>query len=55
MGKKDKKKEKKEKKKEKKKLLKSNEIEGAAKSECCEKYKKGEHKRCNNCPKFDLL
>lgn len=24
------------------------------KSSCCEKYKKGEKKRCGNCPMFDL-
>ena len=25
------------------------------KSKCCEKFKKGEHKRCKRCPCFDLL
>lgn len=25
------------------------------KSNCCEKYKKGEKKRCGSCPMFDLL
>lgn len=24
------------------------------KSSCCDKYKKGEKKRCANCPMFDL-
>ena len=25
------------------------------KSSCCDKYKKGAHKRCKKCPCFDLL
>jgi hypothetical protein len=45
---------KKEKKKEKKKLLKKGSAKDNLKSECCEKYKKGEKKRCKNCPRFDL-
>lgn len=27
----------------------------SSKSKCCEKYQKGEHKRCGRCPCFDLL
>ncbi|WP_175513923.1 hypothetical protein [Flavobacterium degerlachei] len=27
---------------------------GKLKSKCCEKYKKGEDKRCKKCPRFDL-
>jgi hypothetical protein len=45
---------KKEKKKDKKKLLKNGSAKENLKSKCCEKYKKGEDKRCKNCPKFDL-
>jgi hypothetical protein len=45
---------KKEKKKEKKKLLKEGSDKENLKTECCEKYKKGEKKRCKNCPRFDL-
>ncbi len=25
------------------------------KTKCCDKFKKGEHKRCKRCPCFDLL
>jgi hypothetical protein len=49
-----KKKKNKDKKKDKKKFLKNGSDKENLKSECCEKYKKGEHKRCKNCPKFDL-
>jgi hypothetical protein len=51
LGKKDKKK---EKKKEEKKLLKIGKADKGLKSSCCEKYKKGEDKRCKRCPRFDL-
>jgi hypothetical protein len=51
LGKKDKNK---GKKKDKKELLKKDTVAGKLKSKCCEKYKKGEDKRCKNCPKFDL-
>jgi hypothetical protein len=44
----------KKKKKDKKELLKKDTVAGKLKSKCCEKYKKGEDKRCKNCPKFDL-
>lgn len=27
----------------------------SVKAKCCKKYKKGEGKRCKNCPCFDLL
>lgn len=27
----------------------------SAKAKCCKKYKKGEGKRCKNCPCFNLL
>ncbi|MGV7106603.1 hypothetical protein [Flavobacterium sp. U410] len=51
-------KEKKEKKKNKKlkesKILHIKAVENC-KSKCCEKYKKGENKRCKRCPMFDLL
>jgi ferric iron reductase protein FhuF len=53
LGKKDK--NKKEKKKEKKKLLKIKDGAKETKKKCCEKYKKGEHKRCKNCPRFDII
>ncbi|MBF6607459.1 MAG: hypothetical protein ITG00_01835 [Flavobacterium sp.] len=29
--------------------------EKACKTECCEKYKKREDKRCKRCPMFDLI
>ena len=50
---------KKEKEKEKKKKKKKDNLDKIkkavkCKSSCCEKYKKGEKKRCNNCPMFDL-
>lgn len=51
-------KEKKEKKKNKKlkenKILHIKVVENC-KSKCCDKYKKGENKRCKRCPMFDLL
>lgn len=37
------------------KALKKLAKEGKVKSKCCEKYKKGAHKRCGKCPCFDLL
>ncbi|MFV8334958.1 hypothetical protein ACNQF7_02600 [Flavobacterium sp. RSP29] len=49
-----KKKKNKDAKKDKKKFLKNGSVKESLKSECCEKYKKGEKKRCKNCPKFDL-
>jgi hypothetical protein len=49
-----KKKKNKEPKKDKKKLLENGKLEKGLKSECCEKYKKGEDKRCKRCPRFDL-
>ncbi|SHL15116.1 hypothetical protein SAMN05216293_2798 [Flagellimonas taeanensis] len=48
-------KKKKEKKKLKKALLKNLSNQGKLKSKCCEKFKKGENKRCSKCPCFDLL
>ena len=47
-------KEKKELKKLKKAMLREHPAKDKAKSNCCEKYKKGEHKRCGRCPCFDL-
>lgn len=59
MGKK--KKDKKERKKAKKELkiamkamLGEHPAKGRVKSNCCEKYKKGENKRCGRCPCLDL-
>lgn len=54
---KEKKKDKKKQKKVLKKLLLLSEIKVAenCKSKCCDKYQKGEHKRCKRCPMFDLL
>ncbi len=50
------------KKKEKKKQLKTlkkaklKQLDAAKlKSKCCKKFKKGEHKRCDRCPCFDLI
>jgi hypothetical protein len=54
LSKKEKNKEKKKEKKDKKRLLKKDTVAGKLKSKCCEKYKKGEEKRCKNCPRFDL-
>lgn len=49
----------KDKKSKKKKLKKLNindiKVAENCKSKCCEKYKKGENKRCKRCPMFDLL
>jgi len=42
-------------KKQKKLLLKSLLISDDCKSECCEKYKKSEDKRCKKCPMFDIF
>ncbi|WP_165780052.1 hypothetical protein [Hanstruepera neustonica] len=54
MGKK--KKEKKQQKKALKTLHKAGIINAnKVKSKCCEKYKKGEQKRCGKCPCFDLF
>jgi hypothetical protein len=44
----------KEKKKDKKGLDKKEVTKDGLKSKCCEKYKKGEGKRCKRCPCFDL-
>jgi hypothetical protein len=41
--------------KQEKMLLKIHKIAEDCKSECCEKYKKKESKRCKRCPMFDLL
>jgi hypothetical protein len=46
---------KKKKDKEKVKLLKSIKIPKNCKTECCEKFKKSEDKRCKRCPMFDLI
>jgi hypothetical protein len=54
LSKKEKNKEKKKEKKDKKRLLKKDTVAGKLKSKCCEKYKKGEDKRCKKCPRFDL-
>jgi altronate dehydratase len=45
----------KSKKKHEKVLLKLHKLAENCKSECCEKYKKSEKKRCKSCPMFDLL
>ena len=50
---KDKKKEKK--KTKKKELLVELKKADKCKASCCEKYKKGEKKRCSRCPMFDLI
>jgi len=42
-------------KKQKKLLLKSLLVSDDCKSECCEKYKKSEDKRCKKCPMFDIF
>ncbi len=55
MSKDEKKKDKKKKKKKKKLLLKDIKIADNCKSKCCNKYEKGEHKRCKRCPMFDLI
>jgi hypothetical protein len=48
-------KEKDKKKKKKKDILdKIKKVENV-KSKCCDKYKKGEKKRCDRCPMHDLL
>lgn len=36
------------------KLL-SSDTSVSVKAKCCKKYKKGEGKRCKNCPCFDLF
>jgi len=53
VSKKEKEKDKKKKKKKKNLLDKIMKVENT-KSKCCDKYKKGEKKRCDNCPMFDL-
>ena len=55
MSKKEKNKSKDKEKKHKKLLLKTHKIAENCKSDCCEKYKKAEDKRCKKCPMFDLL
>ena len=55
MGKDKDKKEKKKKKKLKKAKLLELKVFDDCKSKCCEKYKKGEHKRCKRCPMLDLF
>jgi len=37
-----------------KKIL-NSEVSVAVKAKCCKKHKKGEGKRCKNCPCFDLF
>lgn len=44
----------KEKSKKKKRLVKNLKTAIKVKSKCCKKYKKGENKRCDNCPLFYL-
>jgi hypothetical protein len=48
-------KEKDKKKKKKKDILHKIKKAENCKSSCCEKYKKGEKKRCDRCPMFDLF
>lgn len=48
-------KEKDKKKKQIKNILANIKKPSSCKSNCCEKYKKGEKKRCGSCPMFDLL
>lgn len=48
-------KEKDKKKKQIKNILANIKKTSNCKSSCCEKYKKGEKKRCGSCPMFDLL
>jgi hypothetical protein len=48
-------KEKKRKKDKKKDILKKIKVADNCKSSCCEKFMKGEKKRCSRCPMFDLL
>ncbi len=52
-----KKKEKSKKRKKADKAIRLPKVSGATKlkSKCCDKYRKGEHKRCKKCPCFDLL
>jgi hypothetical protein len=45
----------KSKKKDKKEILKKIKVAENCKSKCCDKYKKGEKKRCDRCPMFDLF
>jgi len=45
----------KKKKKDRKEILKKLNIAENCKSSCCEKFKKGESKRCGRCPMFDLI
>lgn len=55
MSKDEKKKDKKKKKKKQKLLLKDIKVAENCKSKCCNKFEKGEHKRCKKCPMFDLI
>jgi hypothetical protein len=48
-------KEKEKKKDKKKKRHKDILIVKNCKTKCCDKFLKGEKKRCDRCPKFDLL
>ncbi len=48
-------KEKDKKKDKKKQILKNIKIAENCKSKCCDKFKKGENKRCGRCPMFDLI
>jgi hypothetical protein len=48
-------KEKDKKKKKKKEILHKIKKAENCKSSCCDKYKKGEKKRCDRCPMFDLF
>lgn len=52
---KEKDKDKKKKKNKKKELLATLKIAENCKSKCCDKYMKGEKKRCSRCPMFDLI
>jgi hypothetical protein len=45
----------KSKKKDKKEILKKIKVAENCKSKCCDKFKKGENKRCGRCPMFDLF
>jgi hypothetical protein len=39
----------------KKEILANIKIAANCKSKCCDKYTKGEKKRCSRCPMFDLI
>jgi hypothetical protein len=55
LSKKEKEKENKKGKKNKQKSLNEIKIAENCKSKCCDKFKKGENKRCGRCPMFDLI